>query len=224
MEGLHLAFLRALEVGLSHGIKAGETSLQISHFFYAYDVIILSEGPRQELHLILTILDIFYLVSCLKINVSKSHVFGIGVENTEVDSFALEAGCQVGISPTKYLGIPIGMNMKRVSSWILLIDTLRLSSWKANLLSLGGRLMLIESVMGSLGIYLMSVFRCPKTALIQLESLRLRFFWGGSNLVKKMAWIKWDNVYHLMGTGVLILGALKHLIWLYYLCGVGILE
>ncbi|GKG34141.1 hypothetical protein Tco_0436837, partial [Tanacetum coccineum] len=51
-----------------------------------------------------------------------------------------------------YLGLPIGSNMKSIASWRTLVDRfhMRLSSWKANLLSIGGRLTLINSVLGSL--------------------------------------------------------------------------
>ncbi|GJY86489.1 retrovirus-related pol polyprotein from transposon TNT 1-94 [Tanacetum coccineum] len=80
--------------------------------------------------------------------------------------------------------------------WQLLIDRFRgkLSTWKANLLSIGGRLTLIKAVLGNLGIYYMSIFKCPECVLKTLESIRASFFWGGNGDQKKMAWIKWDNI------------------------------
>ncbi|XP_071695360.1 uncharacterized protein [Rutidosis leptorrhynchoides] len=124
-----------------------------------YDVIIFSDWNRQELRHIIRILEIFYLVSGLRINLAKSNVFGIGVN--------------VGRFPTNYLGIPIGANMKHVSIWESLVDKFqaRLSSWKASLISSVGRLTLIKSVMGSIGIYYFSMFKCPETIIKRLEAI-----------------------------------------------------
>ncbi|GJU60060.1 RNA-directed DNA polymerase, eukaryota, reverse transcriptase zinc-binding domain protein [Tanacetum coccineum] len=98
--------------------------------------------------------------------------------------------------PFSYLGLPIGSNMNMIVNWQHLIDHFRgkLSSWKANLLSIGGRLTLIKAVLGSLGIYYMSIFKCPESVINALESMRATFFWGGSGDNRKMAWIKWDNI------------------------------
>nr|GFA74946.1 putative RNA-directed DNA polymerase, eukaryota [Tanacetum cinerariifolium] len=61
-------------------------------------------------------------------------------------------GCEAGSFPFSYLGLPIGSNMSRIANWQILIDCFkaRLSGWKANLLSIGGRLTLINSVLESL--------------------------------------------------------------------------
>ncbi|GJS34892.1 RNA-directed DNA polymerase, eukaryota [Tanacetum coccineum] len=50
-----------------------------------------------------------------------------------------------------------------------IIRILRLSKWKANLLSIGGCLTLIKSVLGSLGIYYLSIFKTLETVLNLLE-------------------------------------------------------
>ncbi|GKC12361.1 RNA-directed DNA polymerase, eukaryota, reverse transcriptase zinc-binding domain protein [Tanacetum coccineum] len=89
-------------------------------------------------------------------------------------------GCSASNLPFSYLGLPIGSNMNRISNWNSLIDRFknRLSGWKANMLSSGGRLTLIKSVLGSLGIYYFSIFKVPEAVLKVLESLHALFFWG----------------------------------------------
>ncbi|GJT51390.1 hypothetical protein Tco_0977547 [Tanacetum coccineum] len=54
--------------------------------------------------------------------------------------------------PFTYLGLPINCNMSRCKGWDSIIEkfTRKLSKWKANLLSIGGRSTLITSVLGTL--------------------------------------------------------------------------
>ncbi|XP_071727949.1 uncharacterized protein [Rutidosis leptorrhynchoides] len=211
MEGLNLALNRAKEANFSRGIYVGSNNIHISHLFYADDVVILSYWNIHVLNRILLILEVFYLASGLRINVNKSHIFGICVDIDEVNSFALSSGARAGTFPTKYLGIPIGANMKLCKNWDPLVEKFRskLASWKASLISSGGRLPLIKSVMGSLGIYFMSMFKCPEKVLKLLKSIRTRFFWGGNNSIKKTSWVKWDKILAPFERGGLNVGSLK---------------
>ncbi|GKE82192.1 hypothetical protein Tco_1552192, partial [Tanacetum coccineum] len=136
---------------------------------------------------------------------------GIGVNKDEVLSMASNAGCMAGDVPFNYLGLPIGSNMKSIASWKTLVDRfhMRLSSWKANLLSIGGRLTLIKSVLGSLGIYYLSIFRAPESVLQDLERIRAKFFWGGNKDKNKMAWVKWPIILNSFDKGGLNIGSLK---------------
>ncbi|GJX83055.1 RNA-directed DNA polymerase, eukaryota, reverse transcriptase zinc-binding domain protein [Tanacetum coccineum] len=129
----------------------------------------------------------------------------------EVLSMASNAGCMAGDVPFNYLGLPIGSNMKSIASWKTLVDRfhMRLSSWKANLLSIGGRLTLIKSVLGSLGIYYLSIFRAPESVLQDLERIRANFFWGGNKDKNKMAWVKWPIILNSFDKGGLNIGSLK---------------
>ncbi|XP_071692041.1 uncharacterized protein [Rutidosis leptorrhynchoides] len=70
----------------------------------------------------------------------------------------------------------------------------RLANWKMNLLTFGGRLTLIKSVLGALGTYYLSLYKAPKNVLKHLESLRSHFLWGGTKDDRKIHWIKWDDV------------------------------
>ncbi|GKA27695.1 hypothetical protein Tco_0713863 [Tanacetum coccineum] len=73
-------------------------------------------------------------------------------------------GCEPGFFPFTYLGLPIGSNMSRIANWRPLIDHFkaRLSGWKANHLSIGGRLTLIKSVLDSLVLSIQYVNRLLK--------------------------------------------------------------
>nr|GEZ46396.1 RNA-directed DNA polymerase, eukaryota, reverse transcriptase zinc-binding domain protein [Tanacetum cinerariifolium] len=117
------------------------------------DVIITFEWNARELENIIRVLHIFYLALSLKINIHKSNIYGIGVNDEDVSSMAHNVGCISWALSFTYLGLPIGSNMNSIASWKMVIDRFqsRLSSWKVNLLSFRGRLNLIKSVLGSLG-------------------------------------------------------------------------
>jgi len=52
----------------------------------------------------------------------------------------------------------------------------KLSGWKGKHLSYGGRLVLINSVLSSLPMFMMSFFEVPRGVLKKIEYFRSRFF------------------------------------------------
>ncbi|GKA15468.1 RNA-directed DNA polymerase, eukaryota, reverse transcriptase zinc-binding domain protein [Tanacetum coccineum] len=211
VEGLHNAFADAVDNGLMSSININNSSINISHLFFADDVIITTGWNARDLENIIRVLNIFYLASGLKINIHKSNIYGIGVNEDEVYNMASNAGCILGNIPFIYLGLPIGSNMKSIACWKMLIDHFhsRLSTWKASLLSIGGNMTLIKSVLGSLGIYYLSIFRAPASVLNDLERIRSNLFWGGNQDGKKMAWVKWSIILNSYDNGGLNIGSLK---------------
>ncbi|GKC22135.1 hypothetical protein Tco_1024285, partial [Tanacetum coccineum] len=133
------------------GKYIGATCMHLSHFF-ADDVAMLSEWNQNEIVNIIGVLEEFYQSSSLKINIQKSNVYGIRVSNKEIEAMSRFTGCSPGIPPFTYLGLPIGSSMNYTVNWQKVIDKFkaRLSAWKANLLSIGGRLTLIKAVLGSI--------------------------------------------------------------------------
>jgi hypothetical protein len=71
----------------------------------------------------------------------------------------------------------------------------KLSSWKGTLLLSGGRLVLINSVLSRLPMFMMSFFRIPKGVMEKLDYYRSRFFWQCDEHKKKYRLAKWSILH-----------------------------
>ncbi|GKC35358.1 hypothetical protein Tco_1047742, partial [Tanacetum coccineum] len=77
--------------------------------------------------------------------------------------------------------LPVGKDKSTCRSWSEMVEkfTKRLSLWKANSLSIGGRFILTKSILGSLPLYYLSLYRAPNKVIDTLERVRSRFDLGG---------------------------------------------
>nr|GEY18578.1 RNA-directed DNA polymerase, eukaryota [Tanacetum cinerariifolium] len=95
-----------------------------------------------------------------------------------------------------FKGTKVGEAMSQIQAWKEVVEKVksRLSKWKMKTLSIGGRLTLLKSVLGSIPIFPMSMFRVPAKVLQVLESIRGQFFNGHEMGSNKASWVKWTNV------------------------------
>ena len=163
MEGLHAIIEKAKSVNLFTGVEVRTTRLRISHLLYADDVIFMGEWSFQNAVNLIGLLRCFYVMSGLKINVRKSNIYGIGVEEDACRGMAAVLGCGMATIPFKYLGVLVGCDMSKIGNWNDVVEKfkVKLSNWRAGILSVGGRLTLIKSVLSNLPIYYMSIYKMP---------------------------------------------------------------
>nr|GEU60955.1 hypothetical protein [Tanacetum cinerariifolium] len=149
------AMSNAVNSGLIRGIKLSSSGIVLSHLIYADDVIITTDWNPHDIDNIIRVLPVFHLTSGLKINIHKSNIFSIRVTNDEISSMASRTGCAAGCFSFTYLGLSIDANINLTFSWQILIDCFqkRLSSWKANLLSIAFALDSFGVVLKILGIW-----------------------------------------------------------------------
>ena len=135
---------------------------------------------------------------------------GVGAETTEVQQMAEVIGCEEATFPFVYHGVPVGGNITKVATLKNVIDIFksRLSNWKVKTLSVGGRLTLLKSILGSIAIYFMSIFRTPITIKNTLEAITNKFFWGAEKDEKKLTLIKWKKSMASKKYGGLGIGSL----------------
>jgi hypothetical protein len=55
-------------------------------------------------------------------------------------------------------------------------------------------LVLLKSVLSAVPVYFLSFFKAPSGIISSLDSIFSNFFWGGGEDVRKISWIKWDNI------------------------------
>jgi hypothetical protein len=77
----------------------------------------------------------------------------------------------------------------------------KLSSWKVKYLSISGRLVLINSVLSSLPIFMLSFFKIPKGVLEKIDYFISRFFWQNDSQKKKYRLTKWTIACQLKDQG-----------------------
>jgi len=85
----------------------------------------------------------------MKVNFIKSLLFGINVTDSRLNEAASVMNCKHGHLPFLFLGLPIGGDPRKLQFWYPLVNRIcnRLSGWKCKNLSLGGRLVLLKSVL-----------------------------------------------------------------------------
>ncbi|GJX40150.1 hypothetical protein Tco_0255140 [Tanacetum coccineum] len=104
------------------GVKVGSNSVDISNLQFADDALIMGKWSLDNAKNLCRILRCFYMASGLKVNFSKSKFFGIGVSNTDINTFASALCSQPSSFPCSYLGLPIGANMNKSSNWNAIIE------------------------------------------------------------------------------------------------------
>ena len=140
---------------VNHLVDGGLSILQ-----YADDTILFMDHDLEKARNLKLILSAFEQLSGLKINFHKSELFCFGEAQDEAHLYAELFGCGLGQFPITYLGIPIHYRRLTNDEWKHIEERLQkgLSSWKGKLLSLGGRLVLMNSVLSNMVLYMISFF------------------------------------------------------------------
>jgi hypothetical protein len=194
---------RAKREGQITGVVPYLVDEGLSILQYADDTILFMDHDYEKACNLKLILCAFEQLSGLKINFHKSEVFCFGAAKECESQYAQLFGCKMGTYPFKYLGIP--MNYRKLSNadWNGVLERIekKLSSWKGKHLSSGGRLVLINSVLSSLPLYMMSFFEVPRKVLWKMDYLRSRFFWQSDQEKKKYRLTKWNILCQPKDTG-----------------------
>jgi hypothetical protein len=131
------------------------------------------------------------------------------------------AGCSVlHCSPAaflcRYLGLPISDKKLRKCDLKLWIEKIvdRLPNWKARLLNLARRTVLVKFVLSAIPIYLLIAINVPQWVIKSIDKIRRGFLWRGRNEVNGgSCLVPWEVVTRPLKFGGLWIPNLKFKSW-----------
>jgi ribonuclease HI len=106
------------------------------------------------------------------------------------------SGFKEAITLGNYLGVPALGRTPRKKDFHYLVEKVKqhLAGWKAQQLSLAGRITLAQSVIQAIPIYPMMSTPIPKRCLHEIEKLQRGFIWGDNSEGRKVHLIGWDTL------------------------------
>ena len=183
-------------LNLVEGINIRYDRVNLQHLQFTNDTLV--HCPNNEEYLInyRRLLDLFSVISSLHINYNKSALISFGCKEAWVEDIRSILVCMVIQLPIMHLGIPLGENPRKLATQQPILNKIekRLALWKAKLLQKVGRLMLIKSVLNTLLLYYLSLFKIPKMIAQKIISIQREFFWFLSERQKGILLVSWDLI------------------------------
>lgn len=180
-----------MELKLFEGFEFKRDGLVVSHLQYADNTLCIGKASVDNLWTMKEALRGFEKASRLKINFFKSCLIGVNVPNDFMEMACNFLNCSQGNLPFKYLGLPVGAKPRSILTWEPLLERLgrRLNSWGHKYISLGGRIILLNSVLNDL-----SFWKMPTKVWRRIVRIQREFLWGGVGGGRKISWVRWKSV------------------------------
>ncbi|XP_057746334.1 uncharacterized protein LOC130965582 [Arachis stenosperma] len=177
-------------------LLVGGDHIELSHLQFVDDTIFFCPPETETILNYKRLLRCFELMSGLSINFDKSNLISVNCEQGWVDQACGLLGCKQVVLPVRYLGISLGANPRLVKTWKSIIDKVeaKLSLWKAKVLNKAGKLVLIKSVLNSLPMYYLSLYKMPKAVADKLIALQRQFLWCKEDGTYGIPLVKWELV------------------------------
>uniref|UniRef100_A0A0V0HIZ2 Putative ovule protein n=1 Tax=Solanum chacoense TaxID=4108 RepID=A0A0V0HIZ2_SOLCH len=105
-------------------------------------------------------------------------------------------GIRQGNFPFLYLGCPVFYGRKVASYFEDLVRKIarRILTWYNRFLSFGGKFVLINDVLQSMPVFLLSAMNPPQKVMEQIHQIFAKFFWGNLGGIRGKHWIAWDEM------------------------------
>ena len=135
------------------------------------------------------VLDEFCSQSGHAISKAKSRVFfSPNVDQSDSEALSDTLGFQSTPNLGKYLGFPIQHSGASNQDFNFVLDKVKkkLTRWKANLLSMAGRLVLIQTSTLAILAYVMQCNQLPGRILDGIDQVNRKFLWNSSTDKKSM--------------------------------------
>ena len=167
--------------GLISGFQYSH-GLSLTHLLFVDDVILFGVGTVEEWEAYKDALDLFCSATGMMVNTEKSYFLYHKVDDGTrgLISTFLPYNMEPISLRFKYLGFRLKPLGYRSSDWLWMVKRFddKIRHWTYRLLSLGGRLVLIKSVLTGIVVYWFALARCPRSILNLLRKSPYSLFCG----------------------------------------------
>jgi hypothetical protein len=193
-EGLSCLLQHREISGILEGLVVANSAPPINHLLFADDSLLFFKANKETAEELDATL-VYCKASGQKINRDKSSIFftkGCPNEVKEMVKVILQVANES--LNEKYLGLPSDVGRKKSGAFKYLKDRVwkKIQGWMEQILSVGGKEVLIKSVAQSIPVFSMSCFKLPRGLCEHINSLIRKFWWGSKDGIRKPAWISWD--------------------------------
>ena len=178
-------------------IKASRGNLEISHLFFADDLILFAKASEECNVVIRDVLDRFCAESGQKVSFDNSRIyFSRNVKAELKDKIRSNLQIQATNNLGKYLGFPIRHKGATRNQFNFVAERVinKLFEWKAKLLSFASRTVLVKSVMSAIPNHVMQGVALPIHLCDKLDKISRDFHWGSSQEKGKMHLVGWNKI------------------------------
>ena len=132
-----------------------------------------------------------------KVSEAKSRVFfSPNVDLDQRNDLSSILGFSATTNLGKYLGFHIKHSGRQRHDFGAILDRVKkkLAGWKANMLSVAGRMVLIQVSTSTIPSYVMQSNFLLNKILSDIDRVNRNFLWGSFEHKKKMHWVNWDTI------------------------------
>lgn len=156
MDGLSRLIKKAQSEGMIKGLKISK-DLSITHGLFVDDVLLARTDSVEEWKAYQNIINIFCKASGMKVNLHKSCLYEnlIGNDMIRVIQLVMPYNCCKLFDGFTYLGFHLKPNRYLINDchWLIKKFEARIYHWTFRLLSVGGKLTLLKSVLMGTPVY-----------------------------------------------------------------------
>lgn len=178
-------------------MKASRGNLDISHLFFADDLILFAKASEEGSKVIKDVLDRFCAELGQKVSPEKSRIYFFRNVKADLEAkicsnLQIQATNELG----KYLGFPIRHKGAAQKQFNFVAEGVinKLLGWKAKLLSFARRTVLVKSVMPAIPNCVMQGLALPIHLCDKLDKISRDFLWGSSQGKNKMHLVGWNKI------------------------------